>query len=391
MTTVTTSDAYERGDGDLHVVAFDYGIKSTMVEPTRVALSRHRRAGGDERRRGRGRFVPTASSSRTAPATPRRSARRSTCCAELIGTTPIFGICLGHQLLAEALGGATFKLPFGHHGSNHPVQDLATGRIEITAQNHNYAVVPDSLERGVVCHVNLNDGVIEGMSLAERAVLLGAVSPRSGARTARRALPLRALRDAAAHELTGGASNAASQRSVDSIMVIGSGPIVIGQACEFDYSGTQACQVLRAEGYRVVLVNSNPATIMTDPATADATYVEPLDADVLVDIIEKERPDALLPTLGGQTALNLTMELVRRGDLERLGVEVIGARPEAIDTAEDREKFKVAMAEIGLAVPESGFAHSVDEALDDRSAHRLSDHHSSELHPRRCGHGHRAQ
>jgi carbamoyl-phosphate synthase large subunit len=146
-------------------------------------------------------------------------------------------------------------------------------------------------------------------------------------------------------------------------MVIGSGPIVIGQACEFDYSGTQACQVLRAEGYRVVLVNSNPATIMTDPATADATYIEPLDVDVLVDIIERERPDALLPTLGGQTALNLTMELVRRGDLERLGVEVIGARPEAITTAEDREKFKEAMSEIGLAVPESGFAHTVEDAL----------------------------
>jgi carbamoyl-phosphate synthase large subunit len=153
------------------------------------------------------------------------------------------------------------------------------------------------------------------------------------------------------------------RNDLSSIMVIGSGPIVIGQACEFDYSGTQACQVLRAEGYRVVLVNSNPATIMTDPATADATYIEPLDVDVLVDIIERERPDALLPTLGGQTALNLTMELVRRGDLERLGVEVIGARPEAIDTAEDRERFKEAMSEIGLAVPESGFAHTVEDAL----------------------------
>ncbi|MHB2029299.1 MAG: carbamoyl-phosphate synthase large subunit, partial [Acidimicrobiales bacterium] len=153
------------------------------------------------------------------------------------------------------------------------------------------------------------------------------------------------------------------------IMVIGSGPIVIGQACEFDYSGTQACQVLRAEGYRVILVNSNPATIMTDPATADVTYVEPLDADVLVDILERERPDALLPTLGGQTALNLTMELVRRGDLERLAVEVIGARPEAITTAEDRERFKGAMADIGLAVPESGFAHTVSDALS--IAHRI--------------------
>ena len=147
------------------------------------------------------------------------------------------------------------------------------------------------------------------------------------------------------------------------IMVIGSGPIVIGQACEFDYSGTQACQVLRQEGYRVVLVNSNPATIMTDPATADVTYVEPLDVDVLTKIIAKERPDALLPTLGGQTALNLTMELVAKGIPEKYGVEVIGARPEAITTAEDREQFKAAMADIGLAVPVSGFAHSVEEAV----------------------------
>jgi len=153
------------------------------------------------------------------------------------------------------------------------------------------------------------------------------------------------------------------RRDISSILVIGSGPIVIGQACEFDYSGTQACQVLRADGFKVILVNSNPATIMTDPGTADVTYVEPLDPDVLTDILERERPDALLPTLGGQTALNLTMELVRRGVPQRLGVEVIGARPEAIDTAENRELFKAAMADIGLAVPESGFAHSVQEAL----------------------------
>jgi carbamoyl-phosphate synthase large subunit len=147
-----------------------------------------------------------------------------------------------------------------------------------------------------------------------------------------------------------------------SILVIGSGPIVIGQACEFDYSGTQACRVLAEEGYRVILANSNPATIMTDPATADRTYVEPLDPDVLTAIIEKERPDALLPTLGGQTALNLTMRLVELGVLERFGVEVIGARPEAIATAEDRDRFKSAMQDIGLEVPPSGFAHSLREA-----------------------------
>ncbi|MEI8050818.1 MAG: carbamoyl-phosphate synthase large subunit [Actinomycetes bacterium] len=150
---------------------------------------------------------------------------------------------------------------------------------------------------------------------------------------------------------------------LSSILVIGSGPIVIGQACEFDYSGTQACRVLTQEGYRVILANSNPATIMTDPATADATYVEPLDVDVLTAIIERERPDAILPTLGGQTALNLTMELARRGVPEALGVEIIGARPEAIETAEDRDKFKQAMTEIGLIVPRSGFAHSLEEAV----------------------------
>ncbi len=152
------------------------------------------------------------------------------------------------------------------------------------------------------------------------------------------------------------------REDISSILVVGSGPIVIGQACEFDYSGTQACRVLSEEGYRVILANSNPATIMTDPETADRTYVEPLDPDVLAAIIEKERPDALLPTLGGQTALNLTMRLVELGVLSRFGVEVIGARPEAIATAEDRDRFKAAMEEIGLQVPRSGFAHTLREA-----------------------------
>ena len=150
---------------------------------------------------------------------------------------------------------------------------------------------------------------------------------------------------------------------IETILVIGSGPIVIGQACEFDYSGTQACRVLAEEGFRVILANSNPATIMTDPSMAYRTYVEPLEPDVLAAIIERERPDALLPTLGGQTALNLTMALVERGVLDRFDVEVIGANAEAISTAEDRDKFKSAMEEIGLEVPQSGFAHSLEEAL----------------------------
>jgi len=151
---------------------------------------------------------------------------------------------------------------------------------------------------------------------------------------------------------------------LESILLIGAGPIVIGQACEFDYSGTQACKVLRAEGYRVILANSNPATIMTDPEFADATYVEPLDADHLERIIERERPDAVLPTLGGQTALNLAMELVDRKAVGRPGTpELIGATAGAIATAEDREQFKAAMQEIGLSVPDSATARSLDEAL----------------------------
>src|SRR3984893_14989787 len=146
------------------------------------------------------------------------------------------------------------------------------------------------------------------------------------------------------------------------ILLIGSGPIVIGQACEFDYSGTQACKALREEGYTVVLVNSNPATIMTDPEMADRTYVEPLTWEVVAKIIERERPDALLPTLGGQTGLNLAMDLDRHRVLDRLGVERIGARADVIDKAEDREKFKAAMIKIGLAVPTSGVARSLAEA-----------------------------
>ena len=154
------------------------------------------------------------------------------------------------------------------------------------------------------------------------------------------------------------------REDLDSILVIGSGPIVIGQACEFDYSGTQACRVLVQEGYRVILANSNPATIMTDPAFAHRTYVEPLTVEVLEAIVAREQPDAVLPTLGGQTALNLAIQLHERGTFQRFGVEMIGASAEAIATAEDRERFKRAMTEIGLAVPESGFAYTLDEALE---------------------------
>jgi len=151
---------------------------------------------------------------------------------------------------------------------------------------------------------------------------------------------------------------------INKILIIGSGPIVIGQACEFDYSGTQACKVLKAEGYRIILLNSNPATIMTDPGTADVTYVEPITTDVVEKIIIKERPDAILPTLGGQTALNVTVEAAHKGIFDKYNVEVIGANIQAIKKAEDRELFKLAMEKIGLDLPRSGKAHSLPEAIE---------------------------
>ena len=153
---------------------------------------------------------------------------------------------------------------------------------------------------------------------------------------------------------------------IKKILLIGSGPIIIGQACEFDYSGTQACKALREEGYSVVLVNSNPATIMTDPGTADRTYIEPITWEVVAKIIEKEHPDALLPTLGGQTGLNTAMDLHKHGILEKFGVEMIGARADVIDKAEDRKKFKQAMIKIGLEVPKSFVVHTLQQALDIR-------------------------
>ena len=151
---------------------------------------------------------------------------------------------------------------------------------------------------------------------------------------------------------------------IKKILILGAGPIVIGQACEFDYSGTQACRALREEGYEVILVNSNPATIMTDPDVADVTYIEPIQWKVVENIIAKERPDVILPTMGGQTALNCALDLEKHGVLAKYNVEMIGAKADAIDKAENRERFDKAMKKIGLECPRAGIAHSMEEAWD---------------------------
>ena len=154
------------------------------------------------------------------------------------------------------------------------------------------------------------------------------------------------------------------REDLKSILIIGAGPIVIGQACEFDYSGTQACKALKEEGYRIILVNSNPATIMTDPKMADATYIEPIEWQTIKRIIAREKPDAILPTMGGQTALNCVLDLERHGVLTEYNVEIIGANKNSINKAENRELFRQAMMKIGLDMPKSGIAHTINEALE---------------------------
>ena len=263
----------------------------------------------------------------------------------VVGKVPVFGICLGHQLLCRAVGLDTYKLPFGHRGANHPVKDLETGRIDITSQNHGFAVlgpdgaaaarrrragpVGDGLRRGraVPPEPLRQDG--GGPDPARRAGRHRAVPPRSRPGTARRALSVRSVsKDGRVEQCGVRSANGLvpepflrtphphsalmpKRTDISKILILGCGPIVIGQAAEFDYSGAQACKVLLEEGYEVVLVNSNPATIMTDPEFATATYIEPLLPDSVARVIERERPDALLPTLGGGTALNLARALSR--------------------------------------------------------------------------------
>ncbi len=239
------------------------------------------------------------------------------------------------------------------------MKDLATGRVEITSQNHGFAVVgpggvryletnepvrwETELGYAELSHLNLYDRTVEGLTLLDVPGGTVQYHPEAGP----------APTTPSTSSTVSWSRFMPRRNDLKRIMILGSGPIVIGQAAEFDYSGAQACKILREEGYEVVLVNSNPATIMTDPEFADATYVEPLIPSVVAQIIEKERPDALLPTLGGQTALNLAKSLQEDGTLDRYGVELIGANYDAIHRAEDREAFAECMEQAGLRMPAS--------------------------------------
>ncbi len=348
------------GDAKFHVVAYDYGVKRNILRKLAARGCKVTVVPAETPAEEALGLEPDGILLANGPGDPAPCDYAIRAIRTFLGVgVPLFGICLGHQLLGLAVGAKTIKMKFGHHGANHPVQDLETGRVMITSQNHGFAVDPATLPGNArVTHVSLFDGSLQGFALHRPAGVLFPGPSRSEPRSARRGLPVRPFR-----EIDGAEAPVPKRTDIKSILIIGAGPIVIGQACEFDYSGVQACKALREEGYRVVLVNSNPATIMTDPEMADATYIEPVTWQMVEKIIAIERPDALLPTMGGQTALNCALDLAKHGVLEKYGVEMIGASREAIDKAEDREKFKQAMAKIGLASPRSALAHSMEEAL----------------------------
>ncbi|MGH7761122.1 MAG: carbamoyl-phosphate synthase large subunit [Candidatus Dormibacteraceae bacterium] len=287
---------------------------------------------------------------------------------EAIGRIPIFGICLGHQVLGRAAGASTSRLPFGHHGANHPVKDLETGRVHITSQNHEFQVDAASLPAGdfFVSQRNLNDGSVEGLSHRTLPVFSvqyhpeGCPGPQDNQHLYDRFVEM--VRDRRpVLRAVGGAAQPEKPRKV---LILGSGPIVIGQAAEFDYAGTQACKALREEGIATVLVNSNPATIMTDEEVADRVYLEPLTVESVERVIARERPDALLPTLGGQTALNLATELAAAGVLDRYQVRLLGAGIDTIRKAEDRQAFKDMLEGIGEPVPVSRVCESLEDVRE---------------------------
>jgi carbamoyl-phosphate synthase large subunit len=288
---------------------------------------------------------------------------------ELLGRYPVLAICLGHQLVGQAAGGTTSRLPFGHHGGNHPVLDLTSGDVSVTPQNHEFQVDAasiDSQSGWFISERNLNDDSVEGLRHRRLPVISvqyhpeGSPGPQDRQHLFDEFLGLCRTRRPAIPKSPPALS--AGDPTIRRVLVLGSGPIVIGQAAEFDYAGTQACRSLREEGLEVVLVNSNPATIMTDEEVADRVYLEPLTVEVVTKVIERERPDGLLAGLGGQTALNLAVALDEAGVLERFGVRVLGTPLEAVRDAEDRERFKRRMLAIGEPVPPSRTVNTVVEA-----------------------------
>jgi len=349
----------------LLIAVVDYGVKSNILRSLRergcrVVVLPHSAAWPDVAATGAHGLVLS-----NGPGDPAVLDGPVELARQAIGRMPTFGICLGHQIIGRAAGASTSRLPFGHHGANHPVKDLETRAVHITSQNHEFQVDADSLPAGgdfFVSQRNLNDGSVEGLAHRGRPVFSvqyhpeGCPGPQDNQHLYDRFIEM--VR--AGRPVTKAARPATAASRPRKVLILGSGPIVIGQAAEFDYAGTQACKALREEGIETVLVNSNPATIMTDEEVADRVYLEPLTVESVERVIARERPDALLPTLGGQTGLNLATELANAGVLDRYGVRTLGAGIDTIRKAEDRQAFKEMLEEIGEPVPVSRVCESLD-------------------------------
>ena len=359
----------EHADGSgLSIAVIDYGVKSNILRSLRergcrVVVLPHTATWRNVESTGADGMVLA-----NGPGDPAVLDGPVELAREAVGRIPIFGICLGHQILGRAAGASTSRLPFGHHGANHPIKDLETGRVHITSQNHEFQVDAASLPAGdfFVSQRNLNDGSVEGLSHRTLPVFSvqyhpeGCPGPQDNQHLYDRFVEMVRERKPVLRAV-GGAAQPPKPRKV---LILGSGPIVIGQAAEFDYAGTQACKALREEGITTVLVNSNPATIMTDEEVADRVYLEPLTVESVERVIARERPDALLPTLGGQTALNLATELAAAGVLDRYQVRLLGAGIETIRKAEDRQAFKDMLEGIGEPVPVSRVCESLDDVRE---------------------------